>query len=300
VTDINGCTASALYTVDSALDCGAVITSAIPSNLCQGQSFAVSFTTSYTPLNGNVFTVQLSNSSGSFSAPTPLGSLTSTAMSGTINATVPLYQTPDSSYRVRVQASNPVYRGVNNGYNITINARPTATITANGSTTICSGSNVELRANTGSGLTYQWRRGSSFLSGQTNFNYFANTSGSYSVQVINAAGCSRFSNSIKVSLVTCRPQARFDELYSEGLSMDIYPNPADQVTNLNLKGLKDEGELISLQIYDLAGKLVMETRQLMKAGEDLEISTQELASGSYLVRVSNSISILQGRLSVSH
>jgi hypothetical protein len=221
-------------------------------------------------------------------------------MSGTINATIPTYQTPGSSYRIRVYASNPIFRGVNNGSNIAISARPTATITANGSTTICSGSSVELRANTGSGLTYQWRRGSSPIVGQTNFNYYASAAGSYSVQVINSSGCSRISTSLKVSLVTCRPQARIDELSADGLSMDIYPNPADQRTNLNLKGLKEEGELISLQIYDLAGKLIMETRQLMKAGEDLEISTQELASGSYMVRVSNSISILQGRLSVSH
>ncbi|CCH56161.1 peptidase S8 and S53 subtilisin kexin sedolisin [Fibrisoma limi BUZ 3] len=59
----------------------------------------------------------------------------------------------------------------------------TASITVNGSTTICQGANVTLLANAGEGLSYQWLRDGRAISGATSNTLRATTSGSYAVQV---------------------------------------------------------------------------------------------------------------------
>ncbi|GBL35471.1 hypothetical protein EMGBS15_10660 [Filimonas sp.] len=55
--------------------------------------------------------------------------------------------------------------------------------------TACSPGSVQLTANTGAGLTYQWYNGAAPISGATNTNYTATTSGSFSVVVSSSAGC---------------------------------------------------------------------------------------------------------------
>ncbi|MFT3794044.1 cadherin-like beta sandwich domain-containing protein [Flavobacterium sp.] len=82
-----------------------------------------------------------------------------------------------------------------------INNAPTATITAGGPTTFCSGSNVQLSANTGSGLTYMWFRNGSPL-GVNTFNYVATVGGNYTVEV-TYAGCSTTSSTTAVTVNTC-------------------------------------------------------------------------------------------------
>ena len=77
-----------------------------PTNWCRTTAFNLPFTAvgSYSP--GNIFTAQLSNSSGNFNNPTTLGTLTSTT-SGTILATIPNSIPLGSGYRIRVVSSNP-------------------------------------------------------------------------------------------------------------------------------------------------------------------------------------------------
>lgn len=78
-------------------------------------------------------------------------------------------------------------------------APPTATITAAGTTTICSGQAVTLNANTGTGLTYQWYRNNTAIPNATNSSYQATEAGNYSVTV--AAGtCMQTSTATVVSV----------------------------------------------------------------------------------------------------
>jgi uncharacterized protein (TIGR02145 family) len=67
---------------------------------------------------------------------------------------------------------------------------PTANITPAGSTTFCQGGSVVLNANTGTGLTYQWRNNGNNIAGATNASYTATTAGAYSVVVNNSPTCS--------------------------------------------------------------------------------------------------------------
>jgi gliding motility-associated-like protein len=76
--------------------------------------------------------------------------------------------------------------------NFTVNALPTAAITANGTTTFCQGGNVTLTASTGT--SYLWSNGA------TTASIVTNTSGNYVVTVTNANGCSAVSIPMMVTV----------------------------------------------------------------------------------------------------
>ncbi|HNR53609.1 MAG TPA: hypothetical protein PKJ19_00460, partial [Flavobacteriales bacterium] len=75
---------------------------------------------------------------------------------------------------------------------------PTASISASGPTTFCIGGNVVLNANTGSGLSYVWRRDNAVINGATSSSYTATQAGTYMVTV-TYSGCSASSSSVVVS-----------------------------------------------------------------------------------------------------
>ena len=95
-----------------------IIISSIPTEYCAGSMIIVPFTVANTFDPNNVFTVQLSNSTGFWPVPVNIGSLTSSS-SGTIYATIPLGTAPGTGYRVRVISSSPEIFGSSNDADIT-------------------------------------------------------------------------------------------------------------------------------------------------------------------------------------
>ncbi|MBK7966286.1 MAG: IPT/TIG domain-containing protein [Bacteroidetes bacterium] len=88
---------------------------------CAGSSITVNYQSVALTLNaGNVFSIQLSNASGSFSSPVTIGTLTSTATSGSIAGTIPTGQGAGTGYRIRIVSSNFPDIGEDNGVNLTI------------------------------------------------------------------------------------------------------------------------------------------------------------------------------------
>lgn len=81
---------------------------------------------------------------------------------------------------------------------VTVTPMPTATITPLGATTVCSGS-VNLQANTGLGLIYQWKKDNNAIVGATNSLYSASTSGSYQIRVTQGS-CITWSAPINVNV----------------------------------------------------------------------------------------------------
>lgn len=77
---------------------------------------------------------------------------------------------------------------------------PSATITAGGSTSFCSGGSVTLSVGSCSGCTYQWKLNGSSISGATGTSYSASAAGSYTVTVTNSGGCASTSSATTVSL----------------------------------------------------------------------------------------------------
>ena len=131
------------------------ITSSVNSlQFCEQGKPSVTYTVIGTFNSPNIFTVQLSNASGSFANPTVIGNLNSTT-SGTIQCQIPANVPPGSGYRIRVVSSNPVIIGSDNGSNITIHAIPQPSIT--GSLTACTGqSTYSYSVINIAGHSYQW------------------------------------------------------------------------------------------------------------------------------------------------
>lgn len=89
---------------------------------CQGEVFNVTYSQNCNFSNtgfNNVYTVQLSDASGSFSSPTTIGTRTATTAAA-ISCTIPAVPF-GTGYRVRIVASNPSVTSPDNGSNITIN-----------------------------------------------------------------------------------------------------------------------------------------------------------------------------------
>ncbi len=125
------------------------------SPFCVGSTVTVPFTTDISFPEGNVFTVQLSSTTGSFATPRSLGTAAGTG-AGSIQVTLPTNLTAGTGYRVRVTASQAPNGTtvLDNGSNLTIGVPPaTPTITA---PDICAGSTLSLTANNVSGATYTW------------------------------------------------------------------------------------------------------------------------------------------------
>jgi hypothetical protein len=85
-----------------------VVIGGIPANWCKNTTLNIPFTASGTYTSGNIYTAQLSDALGSFTTPTVIGTLTSTAASGTIVATIPNTVPISNGYKVRIISSSPV------------------------------------------------------------------------------------------------------------------------------------------------------------------------------------------------
>ncbi len=174
-----------------------------PAQYCKGAGVTVPFTATGTYAGGNVFTAQLSDAVGDFSAPTNIGTLGGTT-SGQISAVIPAGAAAGTGYRIRVVSSSPAVIGTDNGSDLAVLDVPTATITPNGPTTFCEGLSVVLDAPTGAGLSYIWRRNGVVIGGATAASYTATQSGLYSVEVSNGS-CSATSGNTRITVHPADP-----------------------------------------------------------------------------------------------
>ncbi len=193
-TNGNGCTNSAVtqITVDVVPVLSSITTGTIsPLTYCSGNNLIVPFTIDKNANGGNVFTAQLSNSSGSFSNPVSIGTLSSVSQ-GSINAIIPSLTSSGTGYRIRVVSSYPSVIGSINSSSITVGNLPDASlVTASGATIICQGSNVVLSGNLSGG---KWNVG-----GSTANSITVNTTGDYYVTNTNSCG-SISSNHLQVTV----------------------------------------------------------------------------------------------------
>lgn len=113
---------------------GGIVTGTLTqSSFCAGDGLQIPFVASGTYGAGNVFTAQLSDSSGSFANPLVLGTGVSP-----ITGIIPNSVIQGSKYRIRVLASSPFEEGADNGSDIGIYHKPVINITGPGN--ICLGS----------------------------------------------------------------------------------------------------------------------------------------------------------------
>ncbi len=155
------CTAVFL-TLSLPLAAQTITTDAVSSNiLCGGSSVTVDFTATGSFVQGNAFTLQLSDASGGFGTSfRNLTSITATT-SGSITVQVP-NNLDGSGYRFRVIGSNPPVTGTDNGTDIMIAPTPEISVGRKDGarSTIMVGDSIWFASNAPNGMKYVWDFGS--------------------------------------------------------------------------------------------------------------------------------------------
>lgn len=178
---------------------------------------------------------------------------------------------------------------ISNVINVTVKAKPQATITPQGPTTFCAGGNVVLSANSGTGFTYQWKKGANIISGATLQNYTATVGGVYRVQITNANGCTKLSAGTTVT-VNCR---QIFSMNAETQKLFVYPSPVDDVLNIELREWKDDAEI---KIYSTTGHLI-KSEKINLVGEEINYSlaVKDLSKGIYSISIVGTNNIISSR-----
>ncbi len=132
-----------------------VTTRPVDTLICAGTQIQVPYSVTGTFVSGNIFTVQLSDSAGSFTSPLNLSTLIS-QVSDTINTVFPGTTTYSAHYRIRVVSSDSSAAWTDNGSNISIFPPPSVSAVASDSS-ICLGSYVYLSS--AGAYLYSWAGG---------------------------------------------------------------------------------------------------------------------------------------------
>ncbi len=161
---------------------------------------------------------------------------------------------------------------------VSVNLNPNATIVALDGTDLCGKSYVRLKANNGTGLTYQWYMDGVIIDGATGNVYYASLPGSYYVVVTNAAGCSKQAAAVTV-ISSCR-------IAEEGaVAFNVIPNPSNGNFQLNVNlGNGLNGNAI-ISVVNIAGQKVAQLNGEIANGEmSANVSIPQVA-GVYMVVV---------------
>lgn len=125
------------------------------TTVCPGDTLHVYYQVNKKFLSGNIFSVQLSDATGGFTAGTMnVGSFMSDT-NGRIICTIPNTTNASNLYRVRITATAPVRTSADNGVNIAIKAKPS--IAPQSNSPVCRGGTITLNAhNATTGAIVSW------------------------------------------------------------------------------------------------------------------------------------------------
>jgi len=144
-------------------------------------------------LSGNVFTVQLSDSSGSFTNATTIGTKTAIDTVGFIPVAIPTSLFVNKNYKIRVNCSSDT---VNLGtpFAISFVVGFSTPVITNNRDSFCKGlvSTFKVTPNT-AGLTFKWLKNNAFMANENKDSLLVDSAYSYRAIVSNA-GCSDTSN----------------------------------------------------------------------------------------------------------
>jgi hypothetical protein len=173
---------------------------------------------------------------------------------------------------------------------------PNVSITPSGTITICAGQSVTLSVSLDSTATYVWKKGTNTIAGATGNTLIVSTGGNYKVTVTNKYGISRTSVRVTVT-VGCREMNEDQEQVSEShLRMQdnesmAFPNPFHDVLNLSVPGMDTFSGRIAL--YDMGGRLVMETDMEKTGNNGFQFPVAGINNGTYLLRIASGNEVYQ-------
>ncbi|HKR03748.1 MAG TPA: DNRLRE domain-containing protein [Bacteroidia bacterium] len=177
-----------------------------------------------------------------------------------------------------------------NGITVTKNSLPPSTITPQGPVTFCAGGSVVLAANTGTGLTYKWKKGSNFIPGATLSNYTATAGGNYRVQVTNNNSCSKTS-----ALVTVSVPCKEGEIITREINLDftVYPNPNRGEFTIRFSGKPISS--MQIELTDEIGKVV---KKFETDDETIVVNEENLVNGIYCLIARNNNDLVIKKISI--
>ncbi len=256
---IDNVNVTAAFSASSTITTGTVSTSPFTVDCLTAANGTVDFTSTGTITAGNIYTAQLSNASGSFTAPIVIGSISSNVNSGTISISIPSGTPTGSGYLIRIIASTPsTISSSSSTFSVTLTGSPcilepphlTSVIINSCDDGLCSEGNNEIVFGTSGGY--------SFNANTTNFNFLygsANPGTNYTdVLVANAsrinelniaAGCGNLfidangttipanANWMLVSTSICEGALTWNGLCGLGNIYVIFQNDGDWQTNGN-------------------------------------------------------------------
>ncbi len=158
------CATTDTVQTDTVIICNSISTGTITgSPFCGCDSLNVPFVSAGIFGAGNVYTAQLSDSSGSFATPVDIGTLVSSANNGTISSMIPCTVLTGTIYLIRILSSNPSDTAVAGIDTLTINpvVVPSVSMNTTATTTLCIDTAVTFTAipvNGGTAPTYQWQK----------------------------------------------------------------------------------------------------------------------------------------------
>ena len=238
------------------------------SNWCYGTTIsdALDFTATGTFNAGNVYTAQMSDATGSFAAPTAIGTLNSSASGAlTININIPGSMPAGSGYRIRVIASDPATVGSDNGTDLVI--YPQTTVTIGTYSDVCVYTPFfTLTGGTPSGGTYS---GPGVAAGS--FDPAAAGLGTHTIlySYTDANACT-YTASQTIFVDAC---ASLNELNSNDFV--IYPNPTEGLFTIVSSSTLDE-----VSVVDVNGRVAKTFN-----AENNTFNVQDLQNGVYFIQI---------------
>lgn len=169
------------------------------------------------------------------------------------------------------------------GTTISTSTNPAAAITPLGSLDICNTGSVVLQANSGAGLTYQWKKGNNNVAGATNQNYTATQAATYKVVVTNSSGCSKTSAGTKV-IKSCKMDLSDTRVLTGELL--VFPNPTTGNISVEYAGASGD---VRFTVYDVMGKIVFSQEEQTSGGASIiyQFDLADLTSGTYFLEARN-------------
>jgi hypothetical protein len=234
-----------------------------PNVLCAGYSATVSAISNGSFVAGNMYSVEMSDAAGNFSAAVSIGTLNSTN-SGTLSipVTIPLSAMSGTAYLFRVNSSNQSIIGTGSMASHTVEASPNLT-TSSTSSVLCLGNSATLSVSGAN--TYTWSNNTN----STSIVVSPTVTTSYTISGSSANGC--VSSAVVTQVVSaCTDLKEESERFQASL---VYPNPFSSELNFT------SGEEVEMQMMNALGQVIRSA----KFNGTHTIETAELPTGVYMI-----------------
>lgn len=238
----------------------------LPASWCEGTAVTnqINFVSTGTFNAGNIYTAELSDATGSFAAPTAIGTLASTANSGMITGMVPGTMPAGSGYRIRVVSDNPATIGSDNGSDLEIFATPVVTQTAFSDVCTVDGA-FTLTGGTPSGGTYS---GTGVSGGMFDPGVAGAGTHTITYSYTDGNGCTGETDE-DILVEVC------GGISEEALAFQLFPNPTESTFELIV-----EAQMNSIALNDMSGRIVKSFDPTVSL-----FDVSEIPSGVYIVRI---------------